>query len=136
MAKINEVQRAKIEGMQYALDFAKKNGIEALEEEITFRCNTKLPYTTNRQQVIEFQEMIKQRILSSYALMSVLVLREKFEFTDEDIEMFSNKFKENTEQLMSGDLTWKDTYEGMVEEVGFSLGLDKEIINMKIKETI
>lgn len=136
MAKINEVQRAKIEGMQYALEYAKKNGIEALEEETKFRCSTKLPYTTNRQQVIEFQEMIKQRILSSYALMSVLVLREKFEFTNEDIEMFSEKFKENTEQLMSGDLTWQDTYEEMVEEVGFSLGLDKEIINMKIKETI
>lgn len=136
MAKINEVQRAKIEGMQYALEYAKKNGIEALEEETKFRCNTKLPYTTNRQQVIEFQEMIKQRILSSYALMSVLVLREKFEFTNEDIEMFSEKFKENTEQLMSGDLTWQDTYEEMVEEVGFSLGLDKEIINMKIKDAL
>ena len=134
MAKMNKELIARLEGMQYAYDFAKKNGLDALTEEIKFRCNTKLPYTTNRQQVVEFQEMIKQRILSSVALMAVLVLEEKFKFTPEELNEFSGYFKENTEQLMSGDLTWKDTYEAMVNEVGFSLGLDDEILNMEIKE--
>ena len=120
--------------MQYAYDFAKKNGLDALEEEIKFRCNTKLPYTTNRQQVIEFQEMIKQRMLSTMALMSVLILREEFGFGSQRMKRFSDKFKDNTEQLQSGDLTWRDTYEAMVKEVGFGISIEDEVLDMEVEQ--
>ena len=133
MAKMNKELMARLEGMQYAYDFAKKNGLDALEEEIKFRCNTKLPYTTNRQQVMEFQEMIKQRMLSTVALMSVLILREEFGFGSKRMKRFSDKFKDNTEQLMSGDLTWRDTYEAMVEEVGFGISIEDEVLDMEVE---
>lgn len=133
MAKMNKELMARLEGMQYAYDFAKKNGLDALEEEIKFRCNTKLPYTTNRQQVMEFQEMIKQRMLSTVALMSVLILREEFGFGSQRLKRFSDKFKDNTEQLMSGDLTWRDTYEAMVEEVGFGISIEDEVLDMEVE---
>ncbi len=134
MAKMNKELIARLEGMQYAYDFAKKNGLDALEEEIKFRCNTKLPYTTNRQQVIEFQEMIKQRMLSTVALMSVLILREEFDFGSKSLKRFSDKFKDNTEQLQSGDLTWRDTYEAMVEEVGFGISIEDEVLDMEVEQ--
>ena len=130
---MNKELMARLEGMQYAYDFAKKNGLDALEEEIKFRCNTKLPYTTNRQQVMEFQEMIKQRMLSTVALMSVLILREEFGFGSQRLKRFSDKFKDNTEQLMSGDLTWRDTYEAMVEEVGFGISIEDEVLDMEVE---
>lgn len=133
MAKMNKELIARLEGMQYAYDFAKKNGLDALEEEIKFRCNTKLPYTTNRQQVMEFQEMIKQRMLSTVALMSVLILREEFGFGSQRLKRFSDKFKDNTEQLQSGDLTWRDTYEAMVEEVGFGISIEDEVLDMEVE---
>lgn len=133
MAKMNKELMARLEGMQYAYDFAKKNGLDALEEEIKFRCNTKLPYTTNRQQVMEFQEMIKQRMLSTVALMSVLILREEFGFGSKRMKRFSDKFKDNTEQLMSGDLTWRDTYEEMVKEVGFGISIEDEVLDMEVE---
>ena len=133
MAKMNKELMARLEGMQYAYDFAKKNGLDALEEEIKFRCNTKLPYTTNRQQVMEFQEMIKQRMLSTVALMSVLILREEFGFGSQRLKRFSDKFKDNTEQLMSGDLTWRDTYEEMVKEVGFGISIEDEVLDMEVE---
>lgn len=134
MAKMNKELIARLEGMQYAYDFAKKNGLDALEEEIKFRCNTKLPYTTNRQQVMEFQEMIKQRMLSTVALMSVLILREEFDFGSKRLKRFSDKFKDNTEQLQSGDLTWRDTYEAMVEEVGFGISIEDEVLDMEVEQ--
>lgn len=134
MAKMNKELIARLEGMQYAYDFAKKNGLDALEEEIKFRCNTKLPYTTNRQQVMEFQEMIKQRMLSTVALMSVLILREEFGFGSQRLKRFSDKFKDNTEQLQSGDLTWRDTYEAMVEEVGFGISIEDEVLDMEVEQ--
>lgn len=134
MAKMNKELMARLEGMQYAYDFAKKNGLDALEEEIKFRCNTKLPYTTNRQQVIEFQEMIKQRMLSTMALMSVLILREEFGFGSQRMKRFSDKFKDNTEQLQSGDLTWRDTYEAMVKEVGFGISIEDEVLDMEVEQ--
>lgn len=131
MAKVNKEAIARLEGMQYAYDYAIKNGIEELKKEIDFRGTTKLPYTTDRKQVQDFIEETKSTMLSTVMLMSVLVLREEFGFGSKRIERFSEKFKDNTEQLQSGDLTWRDTYDAMVQEVGFSLGIDEEILNMK-----
>lgn len=134
MAKVNKEALARLEGMKFAYNYAKKFGIEALEKEVEFRGATKLPYSVDRKQVIAFQNEMKNNILSTVMLMSVLVLKEKFNFTDEEIEMFSDKFKDNTEQLESGDLTWRDTYEAMVEEVGFSLRVDDDILDLKVNK--
>lgn len=134
MAKINKEALARLEGMKYAYNYARKFGLDELEKDIKFRGATNLPYSVDRRQVINFQEETKERILSTVMLMSVLILREEFGYGRKRIEKFSEKFKENTEQLQSGDLTWKDTYEAMVEEVGFSLGIDEDILNAKPKD--
>lgn len=134
MAKINKEHQARIEGMQYALDYVKKHGIEELEKEVHFRCNNKLPLTTSREMVEEYQEIIKENMLSTVSLMAVLILREEFGFGATRLSRFTNKFKANTEQLKSGDLTWRDAYEAMVEEVGFSIGIDDDILDMQVIE--
>ena len=77
--------------------------------------------------------MIKQRMLSTVALMSVLILREEFGFGSKRMKRFSDKFKDNTEQLMSGDLTWRDTYEEMVKEVGFGISIEDEVLDMEVE---
>ncbi len=134
MAKINKEALARLEGMKYAYNYARKFGLDELEKDIKFRGATNLPYSVDRKQVIDFQEETKERILSTVMLMSVLILREEFGYGRKRIEKFSEKFKENTEQLQSGDLTWKDAYEAMVEEVGFSLGIDEDILNAEPKD--
>jgi len=134
MAKINKEALARLEGMKYAYNYACKFGLDELEKDIKFRGATNLPYSVDRKQVIDFQEETKERILSTVMLMSVLILREEFGYGRKRIEKFSEKFKENTEQLQSGDLTWKDAYEAMVEEVGFSLGIDEDILNAEPKD--
>lgn len=133
MAKVNKEALARLEGMKFAYNYANKYGIEALKKEINFRGATNLPYSVDQKQVQQFQEKTKLRILSTVMLMSVLILREEFGFGTKRIERFSEKFKENTEQLESGDLTWRDTYEAMIEEVGFSVGVDDDILDMKVE---
>lgn len=132
MAKINKETLSRIEGMQYACDFAEKHGIEALKKEIAFRSNTKLPFTVDRQQVIDYQAYIKENVFSTLSLMSVLILREEFGFGSKRCARFVNKLRDNTEQLESKDLSWKDIYEAMIEEIGFDVNVNDEILNMEV----
>jgi len=133
MAKVTKEQLARLEGMKYAYEFVKNHSVEELKKEIDFRGATNLPFSISKQSVIDFEEETKQRIISTVMLMSVLVLREEFGFGEKRIDKFSNKFEENSNQLLTGDLTWRDTYEAMVEEVGFRLNIDDEILNIKAK---
>lgn len=137
MARISKEELARIQGLQRALEIAEARGIEGLREEVRLRSATKFPLKCDMKDVQEALEEIQDNILSTVLLMSVLVLREEFKFGKQRIERFSDKFKSNTEQLHSGDLTWRDTLEAMEQETGFTCNIDEYFLRMheKAKET-
>lgn len=137
MARISKEELARIQGLQRALEIAEARGIEGLREEVRLRSATKFPLKCDMKDVQEALEEIQDNILSTVLLMSVLVLREEFQFGKQRIERFSEKFKANTEQLHSGDLTWRDTLEAMEQETGFTCNIDEYFLRMheKTKET-
>lgn len=137
MAKVSKEEMARIQGLQRGLEIAEARGIEGLREEVRLRCATKFPIKCDMKDVQAALEEIQDNILSTVLLMSVLVLREEFEFGKKRIERYSDKFKANTEQLHSGDLTWRDTLEAMEQETGFTCDIDDYFLRMheKAKES-
>lgn len=137
MARISKEELARIQGLQRALEIAEAKGIEGLREEVRLRSATKFPVKCEIKDVQEALEEIQDNILSTVLLMSVFVLREEFQFGKQRIERFAKKFKANTEQLHTGDLTWRDTLEAMEEETGFTCDIDDYFLKMheKTKET-
>lgn len=133
MARISKEELARIQGLQRALEIAEARGIEGLREEVRLRSATKFPIKCDMKDVQAALEEIQDNILSTVLLMSVLVLREEFEFGKKRIERYSDKFKANTEQLHSGDLTWRDTLEAMEQETGFTCDIDDYFLRMHEK---
>lgn len=133
MARISKEELARIQGLQRALEIAEARGIEGLREEVRLRCATKFPLKCDMKDVQAALEEIQDNILSTVLLMGVLVLREEFDFGKKRIGRFSDKFKANTEQLHSGDLTWRDTLEAMEQETGFTCDIDDYFLRMHEK---
>jgi hypothetical protein len=67
---------------------------------------------------------IQDNMLSTIMLMSVFVLRDEFGFGKERVKRFTDKYIENSKQLLSKDLNWADVKEAMEEEIGFKCELD------------
>lgn len=61
MARIDKLERARQEGMSYALEVAKKKGIEGLEEELRMRGITGIPIGVSRSAVDKAVENIKNQ---------------------------------------------------------------------------
>lgn len=131
MARQSKEEQARISGLQRGLEIAEKEGIEGLREEVNFRCKTKIPLAWDRKDVGDAMQEIQDNMLSTIMLMSVFVLRDEFGFGKERVKRFTNKYIENSKQLLSKDLNWADVKEVMEQEIGFKCKLDDYFINYK-----
>jgi hypothetical protein len=131
MARQSKEEQARISGLQRGLEIAEKEGIEGLREEVNFRCKTKIPLAWDRKDLGDAMQEIQDNMLSTVLLMSVYCLRQKFDFTEDDIDEFSKIYIENSKQLLVKDLNWPDIKEAMEEELGFKCKLDDYFMNYK-----
>lgn len=131
MARQSKEEQARISGLQRGLEIAEKEGIEGLREEVNFRCKTKIPLAWDRKDLGDAMQEIQDNMLSTIMLMSVFVLRDEFGFGKKRGKRFTDKFIENSKQLLSKDLNWPDIKEAMEEELGFKCKLDDYFMNYK-----
>lgn len=136
MARVSKEDIARLQGLQRALEIVKKDGVEALEKEIKFRCATKIPIDVNYEKCVnaigEVAETLakgySENILETVLAMSMLVLNEEFQFGKVRLGRFKKKFSDNTDQLRSGDLDWDAIREIFMEEYGIEFDFSKEIL--------
>jgi len=125
---------AKNEGMNYSLEFIKKNGIEAFEEELKFRQNTKVPLRITKQAydeaITKEVERIKMRTFDTIMILAVTTLRDEFDFGKKRVGRFIERFNLKTACLMDPEisgLTWKDLQEYLKEELDLDMKITGEI---------
>ena len=80
MARIDKLERARQEGMSYALEVAKKKGIEGLEEELRMRGITGIPIGVSRSAVDKAVENIKNQTLDTVNILTAMTLHDEFGF--------------------------------------------------------
>lgn len=134
MKEFEIYNNGKNEGMNYALEFIKKNGIEAFEEEIKFRKNTNVPLRISKKAYEEAVEKeldrSRQCILDSVLIVAVTCLRDEFDFGRKRVERFIKRYNLKTACLMDPEisgLTWKDLNQYLKEELGLDLRINGEI---------
>ena len=80
MARIDKLERARQEGMSYALEVARKKGIEGLEEELRMRGVTGIPIGVSRSAVDKVIENIKNQTLDTVNILTAMTLHDEFVF--------------------------------------------------------
>ena len=105
------------EGMAYALNIAKERGIDGLEEEIKYRNATGIPISIKQKEAEAFVEETKQNCLDTVLIMSLNVLCDEFDFTEEQLNQFKARFEKKTQALLDGYINWEDLQNVLMEEM-------------------
>ena len=115
MSKASELNDARLQGMQYALNQIKSNGIEAFEKEMKWRAGRKIGVNISQQELLEASVKIKSQCYDTIRAMSMLVLIDEFGFGKKRLHQYNDRYNLKTECLSEGFATWDD-YIGILED--------------------
>ena len=108
--------QGRTEGMEFALRLAKDKGIEELEKEVRFRNRTGISLNLTRQELAAGSQNIKNMTFDTMLAMSLMVLRDEFDFGKKRLERFKDRFTQKATSLADDYCTWLDK-----EETGIDL---------------
>lgn len=114
--KDREMQQYRNDGMAFALKIAKEKGIEALEKEVAYRKATFLPSAVQEKDVTKFVDETKMNCLDTVLIMSMMVLRDEFDFGEKRLNRFKERFNKKADCIVANNATWKDLQEILQEE--------------------
>lgn len=129
----NKEEEARREGMAYAYDFAKKNGIEALEKELKMRNATKMPLSVNKKVTDDVINMLSENCRQTVMCLMAYTIHDKFRFGKKRLKQLLDAFEENTNFLYEGYTSWDDIIYVMKEECGIDYEIDDSIIQLSIE---
>lgn len=121
MSKLDKYMQGRTEGMEFALRLAKDKGIEELEKEVRFRNRTGVSLNLTRQEIASGSEDIKNMTFDTMLAMSMMVLRDEFDFGKIRLKRFKDRFTEKTASLVDDYCTWLDIIDTLKEETGIDL---------------
>lgn len=124
MSKLDQYMRGRTEGMEFAPCLAKDKGIEELEKEVRFRNRTGISLNLTRQELAAGSQNIKNiknMTFDTMLAMSLMVLRDEFDFGRKRLERFKDRFTRKATSLAGDYCTWLDIIDTIKDETGIDL---------------
>ena len=121
MSKLDKYMQGRTEGMEFALRLAKDKGIEELEKEVRFRNRTGVSLNLTRQELAAGSQNIKNMTFDTMLAMSLMVLRDEFDFGKKRLERFKDRFTQKAASLAGDYCTWLDIIDTIKDETGIDL---------------
>ena len=121
MSKLDQYMQGRTEGMEFALRLAKDKGIEELEKEVRFRNRTGVSLNLTRQELAAGSQNIKNMTFDTMLAMSLMVLRDEFDFGKKRLERFKDRFTQKATSLAGDYCTWLDIIDTIKDETGIDL---------------
>lgn len=107
--------------MEFALRLAKDKRIEELEKEVRFRNRTGVSLNLTRQELAAGSQNIKNMTFDTMLAMSLMVLRDEFDFGKKRLERFKDRFAQKATSLADDYCTWLDIVDVLKEETRIDL---------------
>ena len=117
MSKLDQYMQGRTEDMEFALRLAKDKGIEELEKEV----RTGVSLNLTRQELAAGSQNIKNMTFDTMLAMSLMVLRDGFDFGKKRLERFKDRFAQKVTSLADDYCTWLDIVDVLKEENGIDL---------------
>lgn len=109
---------ARREGMSYALRYAKKNGIEALEKELKMRGAYDIPIRISDKDLKAFTDNAKMMLLDTVLILASMTLHDEFGFGHDRLQRFVKRFNFKAECIGDDYTSWQDQLDILKEECG------------------
>ena len=101
------------EGIAFCDKIAKEKGLEELQRVTRQRNLAGLRTLIDPKDLDKDLINIKMQILDTVLIMSLIVLKDEFDFGSKRLDRFKKRFNDKTECLESGNVTWVD----MIEQI-------------------
>lgn len=129
---MNKEQKARFEGMAYALRVAKEGGVEALEADLKMRNITNLPIPVSKKALNECVMNIKNNTVDTFTVLLAATLHDEFGFGEKRVQRAISRFSLKAQCLAEDYCTWSDIIENIKEELNIELDIRKNDKNVKV----
>lgn len=129
--KWKDEEKARREGMAYALRIAKEKGIDGLEDDLKMRNAINLPIPVSKKALEECSINIKNNILDTIMILMVATLHDEFGFGEKRVQRAIDRLNYKAECIGEDYCTWDDQIQTIKEELNIDLGIrknDKDVI--------
>ena len=115
---IDKAYENRIQGMYYAYEQIKQNGLADFEQELKFRQKFGVTLFNNKKELKKFSDTIIDRSMKVILVFAVAVLHDEFGFGKKRCQQFIERFNIKTACLADDYLTWDDQVKVIEEEIG------------------
>lgn len=129
---MSKEEQARREGMAYALRLAKKQGIEALEEDLKMRNAIDLPLRVSKADLSKFSENVKYNIVFYIKVLMAVTMHDEFGFGNKRIKQMFKRFDLKAECLADDYTTWDEQVSIIAEECGIDMKFGIKDINVTV----
>lgn len=130
MSKQDYIMQGRNEGIAFCSKIANEKGLEELNRVIRQRKLVGLNTLIDPRLLDKELTQAKLQILDTILIMSIIVLKDEFDFGNKRLDRFRKRFNEKSECLESGHATWVDLIEQIKEENGIEMQLRKNDTNI------
>lgn len=116
MSKVDEMNTARLQGMDYAFRQIKKEGLDEFEKELRWRMNHGISIRLTQKELDQSSMEFKRQFVAMTVCVAILVLHDEFDFDREQLKQFENRYNVKSESLLSDYVNWDD-YVGLVSEI-------------------
>ena len=130
MSKQDYIMQGRNEGIAFCDKIAKEKGLEELHRIARQRKLVGLRTLIDPKDLDKDLINIKMQILDTVLIMSLIVLKDEFDFGSKRLDRFKKRFNDKTECLESGNVTWADMIEQIQQENDIKLQLRENDTNV------
>lgn len=123
--KWKDEEKARREGMSYALRIAKEQGIEELEKDLKLRKVADLPIPVSKKALEECINNIKNNTVDAFVILMIATLHDEFGFGEKRIQRAIDRFNFKAECLAEDYCSWNDYIQAIKDELGLICDIRK-----------
>lgn len=130
MSKQDYIMQGRNEGIAFCDKIVKEKGLEELQRVTRQRNLAGLRTLIDPRELDQDFRDATLQILDTVLIMSLIVLKDEFDFGTKRLDRFKKRFNDKTECLETGNVTWIDMIEQVREENNIKLDLRKNDVVM------
>lgn len=129
---MDKLERARREGMSYALSVAKEKGIEGLEEDLKRRNALDIPVGLKKSDLDKFSEKVKINTVKTIMTVLAVTLHDELGFGHKRIKQVIDRFLLKCECISDEYVTLEENAAILREECGMDIDVTHEDITVRV----
>ena len=123
MSKADDLNTARLQGMDYAFRQIKENGLAAFEKELQWRMKHGISMRLSQKEIDQSSLEFRQQFVAMTVCIAILVLHDEFGFGQKRLKQFETRYNIKSESLLSNYVSWDDYFALASEIIGEKFGI-------------